>query len=140
MTNWRNHPQWRRVGRAIRSTVIPTTIKHRVGSGGRDQASYDELSRQFRAGAIYSFGYDGDEWFTWATQADYDATDRSAKAGSLADQAARGGAGPRRFGRVTVAKAKRATKAEAVRLLRAIHEGTDWTVEQIEDLLAREAA
>jgi len=42
----------------------------------REQPIYDVLSKAFRDGVIYAFSYDGDKWWTWDTQHDWEGTFR----------------------------------------------------------------
>jgi hypothetical protein len=145
MTGWTVTPRY------IIPTVkagpsFPKSCRHKVPRNQRDQATHEWMREAFRSGHIYAYSYDSGQWMTWATQADWDATERSTADGRvIRDQAAHdAGHGPhiydRGFEPGIVVKAKRPTKAEAINLLRAIAEGTDWQVSDLEDLLAREAA
>jgi hypothetical protein len=123
---------------------FPTSCRHKVPRNQVDQATHAHLSGLFRAGHIYAYAYEAGEWHVWSTQADWDATERHTPNGRTVrdpDAAARG-RGPAIFDRDRLAatKAKRPTKAEAISLLRAIAEGTDWQVSDLEELLARDAA
>jgi hypothetical protein len=125
-----------------RSQSFSTSCRHKVPRNQTDQATAADLSAQFRMGAIYAYAYEDKAWWVWATQADWDATERHTPDGRVVrDQTARAaGHGPSVYTPAPVSRPKRPTKAEAIALLKAIAEGTDWQVEELEQLLAREAA
>ena len=122
-----------------------TSCRHKVPRNQTDQTAAAFLSARFRAGDIYAYSYEQGQWWTWLTQADWDATERDGtdQGRIVRDaRAAAAGHGPVPFDPAPIAatRPKRPTKAEAIALLRAIAEGTDWQVSDLEELLAREAA
>lgn len=141
-------------GRLAMSTIrptrsgpsLPTSFKFKVRRGDQDIAN--ALSAQFRAGSIYAYSFEKGVWSTWATEADWAATERG---GTIRDQAAAdAGHGPTDWDRdklvaelglnVTTFKARKPGKAEFVSLLRRMRDGVEWDVDEIDALLAREAA
>lgn len=140
-SNWRNHPQWRNPKRPKSGPSFPTSCSLKVPRNQRDQAVAAELSRRFRAGTIYAYSYEGDLWTVWPTQADWDATERLTETGRvIRDQAAKAaGHGPETFDITSLTAptpAKRPGKAAYVEMLRRIRDGVDWSVDELDQLLA----
>jgi hypothetical protein len=91
-------------------------------------------------GAIYAYSYQDGQWSTWATQQDWDATERATSNGrTIRNQAAHdAGHGPGIYQPAPTTRAKRPSKADYIALCQAILNGTDWQVSDLEALLARE--
>jgi hypothetical protein len=100
-----------------------------------EDRTYTLLSEQFRAGRVFAYAWDRDAgcWLTWATEADWLATERN---GTVRVPAA--GRGPVVY-EPPASVRRRPGKAEFVSLLRRIAEGVDWDVAELEGLLEREA-
>jgi hypothetical protein len=100
---------------------------------GEDR-TYTLLSEQFRAGRLFAYAWDRDSrcWLTWASEADWLATERN---GTVRVPAA--GRGPVAY-EPPASVRRRPGKAEYVSLLRRIADGVDWNVAELEGLLERE--
>lgn len=119
----------------------------RVRVPARDKGVYQALSDRFRDGRLYAFSWDGNVWETWQSEADWNATERN---GTVRDPvAAAAGHGPTVWDRdqltawlgvdapARVTRSQRPAKSELVGMLRRILEGTDWSVSELSDLVAR---
>ena len=116
------------------------TVGHQYrpkGVPAGEQATYWELARRFRAGDLYAFSFDpkAKRWDMWRTEADWLATERNSEV-ERPDLAALGH-GPEVWSPVPAAPGRKATKAEYVAMLRRLVDGADWSVSELEDLLAR---
>jgi|SRR5678815_5675359 hypothetical protein len=112
---------------------------HARGVPAKEQEAYWVLAERFRAGEIYSFSWDAERktWDVWESEADWFATERNGSVRS--PELAAAGHGPRTFAKAVAkaTKTAKATKADLVGLLRRVVDGTDWSVAELEDLLAR---
>lgn len=124
------------------TTVGTGPLTKAKGVPAREGSTLTELSTLFRGGDIYAYSWDGRNkvWEVWRTEADWLATERN---GAVArpDFAAQGH-GPEAYTpSAPVAPSRsssgKATKAELVAMLRAVVDGTEWEVTDLESLLAR---